>query len=861
MYHVKKEFNEQIVKNARYIHAYFVCKGKTYKPLEFQIESKIVVNDVFVGSFIAKSGTIKTDFKDNLNLENQDIDIYVGVKMDNAQSGLLPSSTLYPSTSLYPMHSINEIEYVHMGTYRVYEVTSDTQYKIADKRILFNKTFKASGIKYPITVRQLLLMVCSEVGVTWTGREVPNLDLEIPLELFFGHEAQCSKVIEAIAQATCSVARITRNNKLDLKWFDEVDFTIVQSNETKFVETVDKYGPINSLVLAREPQNDNVYSQDEESIKKNGLCELKIVNNPILDVDRYVSKNDYFNFVKGFEYIPFTLDTQGFPHLDSLDVINIKKRDGTEFKALVMDHVVTYKGGLTSKFSTPALTKTQIDYAAANDVASKIMNVEFIVDKQNGVIQGIVDEVSSLGNKQSQFEMDLENINLSVEEVNNHNIIYNFNGEEGLDKWIYSQAGLLPSMSLLPSTTLYPRSTTTATCVVRTYSNSLSGTGFYFTTPGTAITSDYTRVVQGSDKYSFMCKRTEGTARFAVRIYEYDKDKKAIKDTIILDSVNPKTYESASITLQATTEFVKLQIISYDKPFGLAECMFNRGNPRHWSKSPDNVYQYSKSEIQLLNDQIALRVTADEMNSELKLLSDQISLKVEKDGIISSINQSAEQVTIKASKISFEGLVTANSNFKILTDGSIEAKNAKFSGSITSSTINVNDNFIVNADGTMNAKNGTFTGVVTATSGKIGNFTLSGGAMNFTSPEYERGYSYADLSAIKDIILSGRTPTAYEKHIYDTNASGTITTIDYIAIKNYLLGQAAKPKKTMIKAQVIVGNVAGEITTNVLYNGSTVGLSSKLTADKATLGVVDVKGLSIDNKSVEPDGNGFLKLV
>lgn len=55
---------------------------------------------------------------------------------------------------------------------------------------------------------------------------------------------------------------------------------------------------------------------------------------------------------------------------------------------------------------------------------------------------------------------------------------------------------------------------------------------------------------------------------------------------------------------------------------------------------------------------------------------------VQKKKIISEINQSAEEISIKAEKISLEGLVTANQNFKVLEDGSIEAKNGKFTGEI-----------------------------------------------------------------------------------------------------------------------------------------------------------------------------------
>ena len=78
--------------------------------------------------------------------------------------------------------------------------------------------------------------------------------------------------------------------------------------------------------------------------------------------------------------------------------------------------------------------------------------------------------------------------------------------------------------------------------------------------------------------------------------------------------------------------------------------------------------------------------TTEEMNSVIEQTASEINLEVSKkvgsDEIISKINQSAEEICISASKIKFEGLVTANNNFQILTDGSIEAKNANITGII-----------------------------------------------------------------------------------------------------------------------------------------------------------------------------------
>lgn len=91
-----------------------------------------------------------------------------------------------------------------------------------------------------------------------------------------------------------------------------------------------------------------------------------------------------------------------------------------------------------------------------------------------------------------------------------------------------------------------------------------------------------------------------------------------------------------------------------------------------------------------------IEVTTNAINSEVKK-------KVGYSEVISSINQSAESVAIKASKIKLEGLVTANENFQVLTDGSIVAKNGTFTGNIqgskiTGSTINITDSNGCNID-------------------------------------------------------------------------------------------------------------------------------------------------------------------
>lgn len=111
--------------------------------------------------------------------------------------------------------------------------------------------------------------------------------------------------------------------------------------------------------------------------------------------------------------------------------------------------------------------------------------------------------------------------------------------------------------------------------------------------------------------------------------------------------------------------------------------------------------------------------TRENLQSQITQQAGEIALKVSKDGVIAAINLTPEEARITASRITLEGIVTANSNFKILSDGSMEAVNGRFSGIIAGGSININNNFLVDSAGNMiavgaNIQNGSFTGTLTS---------------------------------------------------------------------------------------------------------------------------------------------------
>lgn len=110
------------------------------------------------------------------------------------------------------------------------------------------------------------------------------------------------------------------------------------------------------------------------------------------------------------------------------------------------------------------------------------------------------------------------------------------------------------------------------------------------------------------------------------------------------------------------------------------------------------------------------KAAEESLSSSITQTAKSISSKVSKGSVISEINQSSESVTIKASKINFNGLVTANSYFQILTDGSMKATSGTIGGWTIASKYLKAGNITLKSTGEI----------------KIGNVTLSSASNAFT---------------------------------------------------------------------------------------------------------------------------------
>nr|DAI37923.1 MAG TPA: Minor structural protein putative tail fiber [Caudoviricetes sp.] len=213
-------------------------------------------------------------------------------------------------------------EEANLGLFYVEESTADfekktTKIKGYDLMGKLAKTPYNSGtIQFPCTVKELINQLAGRFDFTVDTNldNLPNITYQIPEDLYV-KISNCTyrDILGEIAGATATIAVFngkTLSFRDSKKKPDEDE--IWTYDNLKTLKYKPKYGPVNSLVLARTPQEDNVPVADNTSVANNGRTEVKLANNEILDDDRRKLITPIFNSIKDFSHHPFEAETTGF---------------------------------------------------------------------------------------------------------------------------------------------------------------------------------------------------------------------------------------------------------------------------------------------------------------------------------------------------------------------------------------------------------------------------------------------------------------------------------------------------------------------------------------------------------------------
>ena len=164
------------------------------------------------------------------------------------------------------------------------------------------------------------------------------------------------------------------------------------------ITQLEKYGPVNAVVLSRSAESDNIYQRDEESILENGLCEIKIKDNQILNSNlRDTFLPEIYDKLRGLEYYITDFTSTGITFYELLDKYKVKVEDNY-YKTIMFNDEVDITQGLEEQVYAEEIEKAETDYKKSDKTDRKINQAYIIVDKQNQQINSVVQSINTLQN-------------------------------------------------------------------------------------------------------------------------------------------------------------------------------------------------------------------------------------------------------------------------------------------------------------------------------------------------------------------------------------------------------------------------------------------------------------------------------
>ncbi len=299
----------------------------------------------------------------------------------------------------------NSFEYINYGDFVVYENSKNEDsntYSIVcyDKMLYSMIDYEELDIVYPISIRDYITEICNRIGLEFQNKDdvFVNYNKTIKKDLYKGLGYTYRDVLDELAQSTASNICINTDGKLEIRYVNETNDTIdeeyLQDTNVQFGQ---KYGPVNSIVLSRSADSDFIALKDDESIAENGICEIKIKDNQIMNWDdRGEYLQEMFDKLNGLSYFVNDFSSPGICYYDIYDKYNVNVGNSTYPCLLLNDELNISNDCGQSEYIYTELPETTItDYTKSDKTERSNTKLSLIVDHQSKEIQALVSQVDT----------------------------------------------------------------------------------------------------------------------------------------------------------------------------------------------------------------------------------------------------------------------------------------------------------------------------------------------------------------------------------------------------------------------------------------------------------------------------------
>ena len=362
---------------------------------EFTIDSGCYVDGNIIGNVYVKK--LETKLVDALNntLENEEVEASVGATFEVEEE----TTTEYVDLGKFIVEKPTDEMLENLTSFVAYEGLLDHIDDVYTTELDYeNET---------ITVADIYEELCDTLGLTPVTTTFTNSTLTVANNPFTNGEKN-RVVLTSILKVSGSFLKVDNvNGTIDLGWLsNSLNYTFTTDDYATLEGGKIVYGPINTLILKNSQIDDeNVSRSDAESIAEYGEHKLVISEDYFLydAVTREAVIDDIWDKVKGTTYTECKLTSYtGKPFLNIGDKIRVYTDNNNYFDTYVLNHQFTFDGSFKSYIESPCLTDQEVKTKQDVSLGEKLRNTQIIVNKQEGTINAIVENVdTSLENQQA----------------------------------------------------------------------------------------------------------------------------------------------------------------------------------------------------------------------------------------------------------------------------------------------------------------------------------------------------------------------------------------------------------------------------------------------------------------------------
>lgn len=569
--------------------------------------------------------------------------------------------------------------------YGPYQLKEEPTYDASDKSythylydnvMLSMKDYTPINITYPTTIYNYFSELVSELGYTTNIASLPNGNITMASDIYEGINYTFRDVLDDIAEANGILFYID-GMELKIASLGNTPITIndkiLKKQNIAFSE---HFGPINVITLSRAGGSDNIYYP---SALPENIHEFKISDNQLMsDNNRDVFLPAIYSQLNGIEYDIFDTELVGYGDIQPLQKVQFTT-GGKTFNSYIFNQEIVLTTGYKQSIYTDMPEETTTDYKYADTTDKRINQTQIIVDKQNGVIQSLVDKVVDIsatktGTGSITLDDAMEGNLHYLSIIGQMSLLYPTNVDGGIiAKYDYVEQDLQTLLECITGVI-----TPTPEQLEYLDANSDGELNSLDLSLMSLVVNNKSRPYNPTILYP------------SNTLYPYSKillidNEEYVLDINYLNYMNNTTYDEfiyqdnkcyiiRRVGINANNEMYALdsEIIEEREP---VELYVNNGS-RISLKSFSNVIL--KSIYLLENDYTTTFANKAEVSSEITQTADSINLRVDSKldeeeytgaNILLKINRDESETQINADKININGVTSINNNFQIDANG------------------------------------------------------------------------------------------------------------------------------------------------------------------------------------------------